>query len=87
MPSTVPRSPSEHYAEALRMLSLAGNAATSDTSPELQRIRSQALAEAAVHATLALAPRRARRKPKDVVTADTPTGSPRHRWLTGQDDQ
>lgn len=78
MPSA-PRTPQDHYAEALRLLNVAGNAAT-DPSPELQRLRSEALAEAGVHAMLALAPRRARRDTRHPADS-APTHSPQHRWL------
>lgn len=82
--TTKPRPPAEHYREALRLLTVADNAVGPEPSPALDRIRDVALAEAAVHATLALAPRRARRHHHD--RDDAPTASPKHRWLYGDGD-
>lgn len=84
MPSAS-RSPADHYQEAERLLDVADHAAARDATPVLQRIRDEALLEAGVHATLALAPRRVRRKRRDHDDPQ-PTGSPQHRWLHGSDE-
>jgi hypothetical protein len=81
---TIARTPSDHYQEALRLLGVAGNAA-GESDPALQRLRDTAIAEAGVHATLALAGRRARKTAELAVTPDK-SGSPRHRWLYGTDE-
>jgi hypothetical protein len=82
---TQARTPADHYAEALRLLDVGkSEVGTTDPTPALQRIRAEALAEATVHAVLALAPRSARRRRRD---HDSPTmASPKHRWLYGTDE-
>jgi hypothetical protein len=85
--STQARTPSDHYAEALRLLDVADQA-SHDPTPVLERIRGEALLEAVAHATLALAPRRTRRRtrhPGGVQPPHTPQ-SPSERWMFGGDE-
>jgi hypothetical protein len=76
--ATQPRSPSEHYRDAERLLT----AAESSLSESLQ-VNAALLAVA--HAVLAtVPPRRApRREPAPLPRG----GSPQQRWLYGEDDQ
>ena len=75
--NTVPRTSAEHYREAERLLA----AAESSRTAEIQT--SDALI-AIGHAILAGTPRRARRRPAMPPAAIG--GSPRERWLHGDDD-
>jgi hypothetical protein len=75
--ATQPRSPSEHYIEATRLLA----AAESPTVDQGLRDLSARLALA--HAVLTLSPRRARRVERPARHAN---GSPEQRWLFGRDD-
>ena len=80
MPST-PQTPQHHYAESVRLLGVAEDAAIDPG------IRDLAARMATAHAVLTLSGRRARRaKAKsDVARPISPGGSPRHRWLYGDD--
>jgi hypothetical protein len=74
------RTPTEHYAEAARLLA----AAESSRTAEIQCVDA---AIAIGHALLALAPRRARRQRSGAPPArPTSGGSPRQRWLHGHND-
>lgn len=78
MPST-PRTPADHYAEAVRLLA----AAESSRTAEIQSV--DALI-ALGHAVLATVPRRRVRR-KNVSSTVLPAGgSPRQRWQLGLDD-
>jgi hypothetical protein len=61
------------------LLDVADRATEHTTATPVEQIRAEALAEAQLHALLALAPRRARRQRRD--HEDPPTAGPRHRWL------
>jgi hypothetical protein len=78
---TIPaRTPAEHYREAQRLL----GAAESSRTAEMQT--TDALI-AIGHAVLATVPkRRSRQRPKSAPPVRTSGGSPRQRWLSGQDD-
>jgi hypothetical protein len=76
---TQPHTPSDHYAEAERLLA----AAESSRTAEMQT------ADALIalgHAVLATAPRRRSRQRAYRVSSPRPGGSPRERWLHGHDD-
>jgi hypothetical protein len=77
---TQPRTPSEHYQQAERLLA----AAESSRTAEIQSV--DALI-ALGHAVLATAPRRrSRQRPKSAALLPTSGGSPRQRWLHGHDE-
>ncbi|HEY3714372.1 MAG TPA: hypothetical protein VGL39_07595 [Jatrophihabitantaceae bacterium] len=77
--ATQPRSPSEHYAEAERLLAVAESAGTD------RRIQQVAALAGVGHALLAAAPRRARRGKRAPDATRTPTNHPRYRWIVGDD--
>jgi hypothetical protein len=76
--ATQPRSPSEHYRDAERLLTAAESSVTDS-------IQVNAALLAVAHAVLAtVPPRRApRREPAPLPRG----GSPQHRWLYGDDDE
>jgi len=76
---TIPaRTPANHYQEAERLLCAA----------ESSRTESIQVADALIaigHAVLATVPKRQSRR-REVSKLDTSGGSPRHRWLHGDDE-
>jgi hypothetical protein len=73
--SSAPRSPSEHYVEATRLLAAAESSVTDG-------IQQTAALCAIGHALLAQAPRRARKAPQQPARHG---GSPQTRWALGED--
>jgi hypothetical protein len=81
--NTVPRTPAEHYREAERIL----NALPRHGLDPAQLVVLEPLA-ALAHALLAAAPRAARRRERTERHHQRPAGgSPRDRWISGQDDR
>jgi hypothetical protein len=78
MPTSAPRTPAEHYAEAARLLA----AAESSRTAEIQSV--DALI-AVGHAIMATVPKRRTRQRVQIWTPDH-GGSPRQRWLHGHDE-
>jgi hypothetical protein len=76
--ATQPRSPSEHYRDAERLL-------TAAESSVAESIQVNAALLAVAHAVLATVP--PRRAPRREPAPPPRGGSPRHRWLYGDDDQ
>jgi hypothetical protein len=80
--TSTPRTPSEHYREAERLLAAAESSRTAE-------IQSSDALIALGHAVLATVPRRrASRKRRDLafIRDRESGGSPRERWLHGHDD-
>jgi hypothetical protein len=76
--ATQPRSPSEHYRDAERLLTAAESSLT-------ESLQVNAALLAVAHAMLATVP--PRRAPRREPAPPPRGGSPRQRWLYGEDDQ
>jgi hypothetical protein len=74
--TTQPRSPSEHYQAAERLLAAAETSVTDG-------LQQSAALIAICHALLCAAPRRARKRPEPPAQHG---GSPQSRWLYGDDN-
>jgi hypothetical protein len=78
---STPRTPRDHYVDSERLLAVAES---TGTDPQVQAV---AAMSAIGHALLASAPRAARRRDRTERHHQRPGGSPRQRWLDGQDDR
>jgi hypothetical protein len=80
--SSTPRTPRDHYVDSERLLAVAES---TGTDPQVQAV---AALTAIGHALLAATPRVARRRDRTEQHHQRPAGgSPRQRWLSGEDDR
>jgi hypothetical protein len=76
---TIPaRTPAEHYAEAARLLAAAESSRTAE-------IQSSDALIAIGHAIMATVPKRRARQRNSAMPSQSSGGSPRQRWLHGDD--